>query len=1594
MSSRFETYKNTISKKRELGTDLQELKNLYSLNSKFYSKMDFDEFIKYSEEGASGSYDKTVIDYINQPIPEDPLKKNPDYYKKLFTPTKEEIEKERGFKSLRRTVTAPYSETVGALLNLGIKGTQNPITEIAIPKISQFAENVGLSTEKTRAYNRVNKAKEAGLDLLGKNIERKVDESFRKLVGTDLYDTKVDEETGEEYYELSEATTTAESIARPVSEIVAALIITKKPTQALTKNIKDIGKITPRGRGRPSQARIAAENRDRIREGILGFGQTLARGEVATQFAFVDDPEFAIVASELAKHVGDDDNKFADLINYLDVDDDSPEAARRLSLLLDGVVLGGVLSVGIGATKLTATSISSMMNKIKGEGPEAINKFKDIIGVARKSTEANKVVKPKPTVNLITDWNAAIFKNNKIGRTVNEAQKGIQKFWYNLKSSNGMFTPETYKAIKMSEYSNKGWSKRAADLHARLVVTMKKASKEKSFKDKNVGELFELYMTKGTKNNKKVTLNSLPVIIREDAKQARKDIDTLSNLLLQSKYVPDELKKEINENMGKYLRKTYEAFENPNYTPTRGVVDAARTELAAGLKVADNNAGKVLKENEFYDQQADLQIKKWLDKDTLGEFSNMENHINSVFGAKDAKVLFKQRKNLMPSLEKLLAGKGSVDITTQVFRTIETLAHQTNKYKLYDDLAEQGKNVWHFADDVVAPDIRMLQGTIEGTGFGALNGVKTTKEIAELFSKMEKSSPKGIGSKLYSSLILLPKGLGQSFATVYNGTTHVRNTIGGGIILARNGHNPFGEETVKSLNILDNYLGVSKTLTRGERNKALSDLYTEYLEMGLINQNVKVGDFKSLINETIPLESTSINGAAGSIFSKLGRYTSKTNKFITDTYVAEDDLWRIVAYNKELNSLVKANTLESSKKSLNVLKQEAVDIVRDTMPTYDLISPALQGLKRLPIGNFFSFHAEMFRNNYHTTLRAMKEIGSGNAVTTERGMTRLAGQISTTYVGSKGMTDLTKYYFGISDEEEQAIRDLDIAPWGQNSALSFDRDINGNIEVTDLTYTDPSAPVTDVARAFLNEVLEQRNPAEIQDKILAGTYEATKQFLKPFLSPAIVPESSLALLFAGRDYETGEYLDGFNIQEGMSIGNLEVISKHIATNLIPREIKDDYSIIYGKKADKIKEGELSLPNELFAKFTGQRTTVLDSNRLEKDFMYKVYDLNTEIELAQNNLKTYLKADVPAETLLAELEEGWKAYYPKFVKGKLAFEAAHTLGVSGKTINERINYSLTKLNSKDRLDFGSFNNSFIPVKLSDKQLSRFLKNGNFDKMSKVEFIREYEELYSYYSHLPIIRQDEYNWANPDLVKEYKRTYPEPKYKRDKKFKGGEVDVPFTKDEPEDRVDSFTGLPYSDQMVRLGLQEGGLAQDILSFIAQARGYEDPLFLKKYADDVKWQESRGAGPTTVQNNNGPARGSYQVEGSEGSSRNETILNRAMKFYEKYPDAPKSKEIEYALSQRGKDLDFSTLSEKTQDNLFYMDAERGTLPLDKLAKGELDSRTAWINHWNQDPKALQTIKGKENPNFEEEALQRRIDDWDRAKQEQEILLQQQLIQ
>ena len=82
--------------------------------------------------------------------------------------------------------------------------------------------------------------------------------------------------------------------------------------------------------------------------------------------------------------------------------------------------------------------------------------------------------------------------------------------------------------------------------------------------------------------------------------------------------------------------------------------------------------------------------------------------------------------------------------------------------------------------------------------------------------------------------------------------------------------------------------------------------------------------------------------------------------------------------------------------------------------------------------------------------------------------------------------------------------------------------------------------------------------------------------------------------------------------------------------------------------------------------------------------------------------------------------------------------------------------------------------------------------------------------------------------------------------------GEDNVPNTKEDPADRVDPNTGIPYSEQMTRLGFQEGGLTGDeLLNFILAAedinlyqdyrRGNLDKL-IKAHEGSKRFQEVHG--------------------------------------------------------------------------------------------------------------------------------------------------------
>ena len=893
--------------------------------------------------------------------------------------------------------------------------------------------------------------------------------------------------------------------------------------------------------------------------------------------------------------------------------------------------------------------------------------------------------------------------------------------------------------------------------------------------------------------------------MQEHAKEARDQIDSLSKMLGTSKHIPLEIREEIQKNMGMYLRKTFEAFEDPNFRPSKQLMDTAIDQIIVGLKAADANAGRVRPRPEgYYLQEATQYVDKLVNKNKGKLFNNYENHINSVFGAGNAAIIFKSKNiELTPAIEALLGGK--VKASTSVFRTIDKLSSEISQHKLMDELYEQGLGKWFFTGkgkNAVAPDVRMVDYKITGQGFHKLNGVKTSEGIAELFENMKNPTAYNPLFVAYGQALKL-KGFSQAAATVYNATTHVRNTVGGAIILARNGMNPFSSETKDSFRVLKNKLNLSGKSSL-EKNKALTELYSEYQRLGLVNQNVKVGEFKRLFNEF-----SNNNSVEDSLKTLNGFSFKKLNKKITDVYVAEDDLWRIAGYNKELDVLKEANKLNlpAVRKTEAVLKQEAADIIRDTMPTYDLIAPTIQKLRQLPVGNFFSFSAEQFRNNYNTMLRGMKEIKSGNEVLVARGMKRLGSQISITYALGKGATDLSKKYYGITDEEEQAVRDVGLAEWSKNSALVFNRTESGNIEYIDLTYTDPSAPVTDVLRSFLNEVTDKTTPQEnVADKLLNGVQESMKLFLKPFLGPAILTDKIVDVTFGqGKDFETGRLIEGYNPAEGKSIENMTAIFMHVGSGLVPKEIAEDYSLAFGAKSKRLKTGEISLGNELFAKITGQRTSVMTPTKIQKNLGFKLYALSDARTEQKEFLRGELSPGTTPEQFLKQFERANSAYYKTFAETKLALEASYVLGIDKKFVARRISSALRGFTNADKGNFMSSNNSFIPLKLTESQLKLFKRRGDFSTMTFTTFYQEYKDMLGDYYQLPILRDDEKEYREYTAGELNKKGYATGGYVKGEK-------VPFTKENPTDRADSNSPSRKSyaenaniiEQLNKLGLK----------------------------------------------------------------------------------------------------------------------------------------------------------------------------------------------
>ena len=390
----------------------------------------------------------------------------------------------------------------------------------------------------------------------------------------------------------------------------------------------------------------------------------------------------------------------------------------------------------------------------------------------------------------------------------------------------------------------------------------------------------------------------------------------------------------------------------------------------------------------------------------------------------------------------------------------------------------------------------------------------------------------GMLGQLYQSLVLYPKSLSQVAKTILSPVTHMRNFVSASFFATANGIIPDGAAIKQAYQAL-------QTPLKGTRQQ--NDLYEELLQLGVVNNNVRLGDLTRLLEDVNFGETMTADKG----FRMLLKPLSKLKSVSQDLYTAEDDFWKIASWAMEKSRLEKNLTNAGLTKGQtfirngiettfddNFLKREAADIVKNNIPNYDYVSDFVKGLRKLPIGNFVSFPAEIARTGTNIVRRGLREINEeiilpdGTKVKPFQaiGYTRLFGMGATTIAVPAATAEAFAAIYDVTDDEREALRRY-VADWSKNSTLLPIKDENGNFKYIDFSHANAYDTLVRPIQTILNQVADGRNDEDgMMDDFIAGMFGSMSEFAQPFISESIWTEAVADIIARG-----GRTRDGFQV---------------------------------------------------------------------------------------------------------------------------------------------------------------------------------------------------------------------------------------------------------------------------------------------------------------------------------------------------------------------------------------------------------------------------------------------------------------------------------
>jgi len=708
------------------------------------------------------------------------------------------------------------------------------------------------------------------------------------------------------------------------------------------------------------------------------------------------------------------------------------------------------------------------------------------------------------------------------------------------------------------------------------------------------------YGTKVTKAADKMRdqITDLSSMFRESIEESnlpREEIDRLQGLFDQNQATYIRRLYEINLRPEKF--RGTPVREMPNYDAALAETEQAFRNRNARVQAAIT-AGRNVADGDMIVQDPRFEAEKFIDEQfdrarlAMGDLApDAPQHIKYfVEGGKKVRTetrgnlfnladgMLKDRSRILDEAPLLQEMMGVIRDPKEAFlRTVNDTSNTVAAQRLYGEVARslgrttfqdglpglrQGQRPIVDGNNLTEEMVKQLEalgyvraGDLEeksvfGGKFGSLSGDFIPGEIYNSLTTPMRSSS-SVQEALAVSLQL--KGLSQMTKTVLNPLSQIRNFLSNTFVVGANGLLGRNLGLFESADVL-----VSNALESPEQFKLLRSMADE----GAIGQNIQINEMRRLLQEQTELGVSARLNKAGNAFrqSKLGAPV----RFMEKTYGLGDDYWKVVGalgekarYGAALRkggididnvspavqeALVASGLAQRSRSIAGTEFGDlfAIDLVKQTMPTYSMVPEAIKALRRIPVvGNFMAFPAEIIRTTGNIVNRAVKEMGfkptqqmidelgvqNANRIARQVrgiGAQRLTGYISMAQVAPLAMRDAAHTILDITPEEE-ALLEENSAYWTKGNTLMYLEKLkDGQADYADLSYMLPYEFMLAPARAALQVYGEKGEVgANEAEQIFSGTWEGFKKFAEPFASEGLAAERVIDVTIRDGKTQTG-----------------------------------------------------------------------------------------------------------------------------------------------------------------------------------------------------------------------------------------------------------------------------------------------------------------------------------------------------------------------------------------------------------------------------------------------------------------------------------------